>query len=373
MKRSALNRLRCPSCKSGLELRAIEEQQEEIRHGVLMCSQCRTWYPVMDYIPILLVFKTRVHTLFARRFSEVIEPIGDYRMPRLNPEHGEASIQDTFTEEWQTTEDDSLTFTYTQDDLRILHRNVWLKWGEKSPSIQSILNIGCGRGVESLMLRDIAGGAEVWGVDLNFSMMRQGALLAKEHDAHFLVASLFHLPFEPRTFDLVFSQGVIHHTYSTHAAFKSISEFTRPGGRLFIWVYALEDHLAHKGVIGLIERLQYVVEHIVRPVLSRCPSAVRSSAVAGLSWMVHPLVRMRVRHKTTWRLEHTNHLLRDLFTPRFAYRHSFNEVIEWFEEGGFSYDLHSPRTYRATFGKRLWGIGIIGLLQTVGRTQALKE
>ena len=56
---------------------------------------------------------------------------------------------------------------------------------------------------------------------------------------HPIVASLFRLPFARRAFAHVHSQGVIHHTYSTKAAFEAISAFVRPGGSLFVWVYAV--------------------------------------------------------------------------------------------------------------------------------------
>ena len=73
---------------------------------------------------------------------------------------------------------------------------------------------------------------------------------------HPIIASLFHLPFEPGSFAHVHSQGVIHHTYSTKAAFEAISAFTRPGGTLFVWVYAQEDSLVVPGFRGIIvERL----------------------------------------------------------------------------------------------------------------------
>ena len=52
--------------------------------------------------------------------------------------------------------------------------------------------------------------------------------------------------------------------------------------------------------------------------------------------------------------------IRDWLTPRYAHKHTFNEVIEWFEELGFSYEIHSPSKYRELFGKPLWGIGILG-------------
>ena len=80
-----------------------------------------------------------------------------------------------------------------------------------------------------------------------------------------------------------------------------------------------------------------------------------------LTLLLHPLVRMRIRHKGKWKLENTNHGLRDLLSHRYAHRHSYNEVMEWFESLGFQIvDIQSPQAYRQLFGKRLWGVGLTG-------------
>ena len=41
----------------------------------------------------------------------------------------------------------------------------------------------------------------------------------------------------PASFDLVFSEGVLHHTPSTEAAFKALARLLRPGGEIMIYVY----------------------------------------------------------------------------------------------------------------------------------------
>ena len=46
------------------------------------------------------------------------------------------------------------------------------------------------------------------------------------------------LPFRPESFDVVFSEGVLHHTPSTERALKRSSRCSRPGGELMIYVYA---------------------------------------------------------------------------------------------------------------------------------------
>jgi ubiquinone/menaquinone biosynthesis C-methylase UbiE len=46
------------------------------------------------------------------------------------------------------------------------------------------------------------------------------------------------LPFEDNSFDLVYSNGVIHHTPNTANAVSEIYRVLRPGGRVIVMVYA---------------------------------------------------------------------------------------------------------------------------------------
>jgi len=99
-----------------------------------------------------------------------------------------------------------------------------------------VLEVGCGIGLTTAQAgRHFKGDAV--GVDLSLA-----ALGAVEHYnanpfLHFVQASAFHLPFEPEAFDVVYSRGVLHHTYSTHDAFMSIAGYCKKGGRLYLWVY----------------------------------------------------------------------------------------------------------------------------------------
>ncbi|AIG97068.1 MULTISPECIES: methytransferase partner Trm112 [Archaeoglobus] len=53
MKRKLLEILACPLCKSELEVEVVEENEEEIISGKLVCSSCRAEFPIEDGIPDL--------------------------------------------------------------------------------------------------------------------------------------------------------------------------------------------------------------------------------------------------------------------------------------------------------------------------------
>ena len=341
---------------------AVASVDKTVKSGVLLCQNCRTWYPIYSYVPVMLIFETRFHKKFANDFTTELEKLSEYAPPRGLPESGEVSVQDTFTDEWDCVQDHELSFLYSVEELKSLNEKVWLKWlKDSSQTIKSILNVGCGLGRESLALQEVITDSDVFAVDLNFAVLRSGEVFKSNPNIHFVIASLFHLPFKSASFDLVYSQGVIHHTFSTAAAFKSIASYVCKGGFIFIWVYGRDDHLFRKGFVGFLTRTNYSLEQLVRPVISACPKVIRDMFFVAAALLLHPLIKSRVRHKATWNVKNTEHDLRDWLSPKYAHRHSYNELFEWFEDLGFKVmDVQSTAAYKLLFQKSLWGVGLTG-------------
>jgi SAM-dependent methyltransferase/uncharacterized protein YbaR (Trm112 family) len=361
--------LRCPVSSSALELHVIDRDETGdhplIRTGVLYSAASKHWYPIINYIPVLLTFRTRLVDRFAADHAVALTALGAYAAPNLAPMPGEVSVQKTFTEEWSGLGNDERTFAYSDDELIALHRDVWLRFSAAEiEAVDSVLNVGVGFGKESIILSEIFPRADVFAVDLNLSLIQAATNLNRYPRVHPVIASLFRLPFARQSFAHVHSQGVIHHTYSTEAAFKAIAEFTRPGGSLFIWVYAQEDSHVVRGARGAMIRTYWVVSHrIGRPVLSRLPAPLRNGAMVALTAALYPIVKLRDRRSDQWHFRNTLHGLRDAFTPRYAHQHGFNEVLMWCEDAGFEPKLQSPARYRDLIGKRLVGVGVVGRLK----------
>jgi SAM-dependent methyltransferase len=196
---------------------------------------------------------------------------------------------------------------------------------------------------------------------VNLALLSSGIAGSAPAGVHFVVASLFALPFERASFDLVYSQGVLHHTFSTREAFAAVAPLAREGGRLFVWLYGVEDRLVARGRRGAGMRVGVTAERALRPVLSRAPARVRAAFFRGASAVAHPVLRPRMRHADVWSRADTDTFLRDWLSPPFAHRHGWNEVIGWFEEHGFDVvSVQSPTRYRELFGEPLWGVGLTG-------------
>jgi SAM-dependent methyltransferase/uncharacterized protein YbaR (Trm112 family) len=384
-----LRQLRCPQCQGLLDLHVFAEEglnvpaaplrlrapeaddaalTRIVRSGLLVCPSCAVWYPIESYVPVMLVFKLPFHDRFRRQYAEQFRDWANLSPPRWSPERGERSVQQTFTEEWDAVRESELTFSYDRDDLRQLHRTVWLQWDEQPPAdVKRVLNVGCGgQGGEAAALYEISQ-AEVFGIDLTPMLLHAAPRRRHQPLLHLVVASLFHLPFAEASFDLVYSQGVLHHTYSTYEAFRNCTRYVRPGGEICIWVYGLEDHLAGHGLSGWVQRLKYYGEEYLglRWAISHSPAWLRGGLIRVLSLLAHPFFKRLKRHGPRWTLANTEHSVRDRLTPRYAHKHSFNEVIEWYEQQGFTTQVHSPSAYRRLFGRSLWGVGLKGTKREV--------
>jgi ubiquinone/menaquinone biosynthesis C-methylase UbiE/uncharacterized protein YbaR (Trm112 family) len=370
-------KLRCPIDKGVLELIVFEEEVigisnfKRIKNGILLNARLKVFYPIQNFVPVLLRFPTSFHQIFAAKFKEELKPYQSYKLPNLSCEKGERFIQKTFTDEWNLTQDNELSFQRNDEDLVNLNKEVWLSWLKKGAEINSLLNVGCGIGKETIALETLTGAKDIVAIDLNFALLQAGERYKENPNINFIICSLFHPPLQIKIFDLVYSQGVIHHTYSTYTAFKSISRFVKQGKYLFIWVYGLEDHLCFRNSQfdsvrnfgkNVIAHLFWYTEILIRPWLSRAPKLIRDIIIFIMSICLHPLIKMRVLHKSEWRLKNTEHGLRDTYTPVYAYRHSVNEVMEWYEESSFEIiDFQSPLAHKEVFnGKRIHGIGMTG-------------
>ena len=213
MNRTILNTLCCPTCKNALNLESFIEENIEcadygpdktahsnekkieriVKEGVLLCENCRVWYPIWSYVPVMLLFETNFHKKFVKEHASALQTVSGYGCPSGRPQPGETSVQQTFTDEWDCVQNDELSFFYSPKELIALNNKVWLKWIDHSRGeIKSVLNVGCGLGRESLALQEVANNANVFAVDLNFAVLKSGDIFKSNPKIHFVIASLFY-------------------------------------------------------------------------------------------------------------------------------------------------------------------------------------
>jgi SAM-dependent methyltransferase len=112
------------------------------------------------------------------------------------------------------------------------------------PAGARVLDVGCGAGATSLMLVEQVHPGEVLGVDIS------APLLARARDravgverVRFELADAQTFPFEPESFDAVFSRFGVMFFEEPVAAFRNLRRALRPGGRLgFVCWRALSEN-----------------------------------------------------------------------------------------------------------------------------------
>jgi SAM-dependent methyltransferase len=190
-----------------------------------------------------------------------------------------------------------------------------------------VLDVGCGMG----RFADIVSrwGGNVVGIDLSLAVEAAHANLGGRENVRILQADLFHLPFRPGTFDIVYSLGVLHHTPDCEKAFRQLVPFVRPGGRLCLWVYGTMGtwerfaRLYRRVTVRMPRRLLHALCHLAIPWHHVC----RLPVIGPLLWTVLPVSR---HPDPDWRVLDTF----DWYSPRYQSLHTFPEVYRWFRSEG---------------------------------------
>lgn len=102
---------------------------------------------------------------------------------------------------------------------------------------KQLLEVGCGMGTD--LLQFARGGAQVTGVDLtprSIEISRRHLELYGQH-GRFALSDAENIPFAAESFDVVYSNGVLHHTPDTAGSVREVHRVLRPGGLARVMLY----------------------------------------------------------------------------------------------------------------------------------------
>jgi len=258
----------------------------------------------------------------------------DYHLPAAAAPPGELDTLQTFSREWTDYAWKESAYWATNPKNLLASMRYALGTERRPLAGKLVLEVGMGvGGIASLLAENE--GCETVGMDLSYSVDQAMAAFRANSSLHIVQGSLFFPPFRAATFDLVYSQGVLHHTYSTEAAFASIARLPRTQGWLYVWLYSHQQ----EGATPL-RRILMRIEKIVRPRLTAMPDRLQTIALAPTIpvYLAYQNVYRRWRHGETaakYGFREAYHAARDRLTPPFAFRHSYEEVMNWFAEQGY--------------------------------------
>ena len=112
------------------------------------------------------------------------------------------------------------------------------KLDDEIPMGSNILEAGCGTGQMSIILSRYA--RQIYGIDLSKGSLIEAKQFINSNDiksVHLFRMNIFKLFFEENTFDVIISNGVLHHTYNPKLAFSKLIRVLKPGGIIVIGLY----------------------------------------------------------------------------------------------------------------------------------------
>ena len=149
-----------------------------------------------------------------------------------------------------------------------------------------LLEVGCGMGSD--LLQFARGGARCTGVDLTprsvETTRRRFEIYGERGD--FLLSDGERLPFRDESFDVVYSNGVLHHTPDTAGAVREVHRVLRPGGTAKVMLYH-KNSLAYW--VEIILRYGLVGGELLR---GRTPAEIMSRHVEYSEHDARPLVKV---------------------------------------------------------------------------------
>lgn len=308
VKHELLEYLRCPACGTPLDLAVVEEEREEVKTGTLTCRDRRHSFPVSRFVP---------------RFVDADEYADSFSRQRLY-------VRKHFSYYERDRSGDALFFPttgFTPDEIK------------KGLSLE--IGVGYGRFVDVVQ----RAGGRIVGVDLSTHSIDLAHDFVGFRNNVFLVqANLFSLPFERKSFQHVFSIGVLHHTPNTAKAFGAVAPYVCPDGRLSIWVYHPSRKRSSNRWRHLTPRMNHrllygfcVANQVLFSWIRALPGGSRFNAlIPGAAPGPGRPFWLRVLSDF------------DNLSPTFAYVHDEQEVVSWFERAGLKEIRVLPRQTAVT-------------------------
>lgn len=280
-------------------------------------------------------------------------------------EAGQGQTSEAFGFKWGKQD------TYASPEIREASRE-WLSQRFGGRSVLSylggstgkpiVLDAGCGAGFSaSIVFENDFDRIRYIGADIS-----SAAAIARQNigpltsESLFLRSDLTKLPFQPSSIDLIFSEGVLHHTPSTKRAFLSLVPFLKPGGVFAFYVYAkkgpireftddfLRDIFVQMAPDAAWEAMKPITQlGIALGELNAKVDIKEDIPILGIKkgeidvqrlfyWSV-----LKTYYRPEFSFDEMNHINFDWFTPRYAFRQTPEEVRIWVEEAGLTVErLH---------------------------------
>ncbi len=300
----------------------------------------------------------KIHTLKELESTEIghrtyILYGGVLKSKKIVATASQEQTQNTFGFKWKKEE----TFNSQASLLRMKR---WLleryqspeKWlSQISCKYPLVLDAGCGAGMSGFEYwGSVLDKIQYLGVDISeaVEVAQRRSVDKSFQNGIFLQESISDLPFTDPIFDIIFSEGVLHHTDNTRETFNYLCQFLKPGGLFMFYVYR------KKGPIR-----EFTDDYIREKIQSLSPekgwSELKSLTKLGIELgnldievnipedikvLDIPAGKINLQRLFYWHIfkafydpelsfEEMHHINFDWYAPKNAHRHTVEEVQEW--------------------------------------------
>lgn len=219
------------------------------------------------------------------------------------------------------------------------------------------MDAGCGAGMSGLIFfEEVLEKIDYIGIDVSSAVdMAKQRFEEAEKPGLFMQLDILNLPFPKNSFDLIFSEGVLHHTDSTERALKYLVPFLKPGGQFMFYVYKKKGPIREFTDDYIRDKLQDMSEKEAWEALLPLTKLgkllgdldIEIDLPEGIDILEIPAGKinlqrflywhvMKMFYQPEWTIEEMNMTNYDWYAPANAHRQTLEEVKRWCHEAGMS-------------------------------------
>ena len=218
-----------------------------------------------------------------------------------------------------------------------------------------ILDAGCGAGYSALLFfGDHLKDHDYLGVDISEAVeVARQRFSEAGYPGDFLRMNLLDLPLPHQSIDLIFAEGVLHHTDSTEKAIKSLSRLLKAGGRFLFYVYAkkavirefTDDHIRQALQSLSDEEAWRALEPLTKLGIALGRLGLEIEVPEDIPFLGIRNGKIDLQRFFYWNIckmfyhpefsfDELNHVNFDWFRPLNCHRQTPEEVVRWCNEAG---------------------------------------
>ena len=193
------------------------------------------------------------------------------------------------------------------------------KLDSEVPYNAKVLELGCGTGQLSLYMSRY--NRIIHGTDISVGSLMLAENFRKKHTLHnvfFSRQNVFNMNFKERYFDVIISNGVLHHTKSAKLGFEHLIPLLKPNGYIIIGLY-----------------------HSYGRLLTKLKQKISPYVGENMLYFDKTLRQMKsAEKKLAWQ--------QDQFSNPHETSHTLKEILRWFNESKIDFINSIPFSYKHT-------------------------